>query len=183
MWTENNHASCARCSGQQVGRAMESERLSLEDVDLAEFLPPILEAVRPIAPRTFTLAGAPHVTAHVDRRQLRGAITGLLDNAIHATSERDGVSLGATLDDASGDVAIAVEDAGPGIPAAQRESALQRFSRPGARDEDGSGLGLAIAKAVALAHGGTIRIDQSPTLGGARVVLILPRSAVRSGVG
>ena len=42
-----------------LGRAMESERLVLEDVDLAEFLPPILDAVRPISSRAFTSA-TPH---------------------------------------------------------------------------------------------------------------------------
>ena len=161
-----------------LGRAMESDRFVLEDVALAEFLPPLVDSVRPLAPRTLSLGAVASVTIHADRHQLRGAVTGLLDNAIHATPTGARIELSASRDSTAGTVAIVVEDAGPGIPAAQRESVLQRFSRPGARDEDGSGLGLAIAKAVAIAHGGEITIGQSATLGGARVAIVLPAAAV-----
>ncbi len=74
-----------------------------------------------------------------------------------------------------GMIAIHVDDDGPGIAPADRERVLQRFERlDQARDRDagGSGLGLAVAADVAAAHGGTVRIDDSP-LGGARVTLTL----------
>jgi len=164
-----------------LGHAMEADRLDPLDVDLREFLPPILDAVRVLAPRGFELGAVPEVTIHVDATQLRGALSNLLDNAVRATPPEGIVVLGAQLR-GSGEVAIDVEDGGTGIPAAQRGAVLERFSRPGARDEDGSGLGLAIAKAVALAHGGEIEIDQSPRLGGARVSIVLPASVVRTEV-
>jgi len=88
------------------------------------------------------------------------------------------VALGASLAPSSGGVRLEVEDSGTGIPAKERAAALERFSRPGARDEGGSGLGLAIARAVAIAHGGSISIDESPQLGGARVAIVLPASSV-----
>ena len=161
-----------------LGRAMEADRLVLEDVALKEFLPPILDSVRVLGPREYRLDEIPAVTVHVDATQLRGALSNLLDNAVRAAGEEGRVSLGSRrLGD--GGVAIYVDDSGPGIAAAERASALERFSRPGARDEGGSGLGLAIAKAVALAHGGTIDIDQSPALGGARVSILLPAQALR----
>ena len=118
------------------------------------------------------------MTVQVDRQQVRGAILNLVDNAIHATAEGGAVTFGATVDPSSGAVRLEVEDSGAGIPARERAAALERFSRPGARDEGGSGLGLAIARAVAIAHGGTISIDQSPQLGGARVAIVLPASSV-----
>jgi two-component system OmpR family sensor kinase len=82
--------------------------------------------------------------------------------------------LAAERDLDSGVLRVVVEDSGHGIPTREREAALQRFARPGARDAGGSGLGLAIAKAVAMAHGGSISIDQSPLLGGARVAIVIP---------
>jgi signal transduction histidine kinase len=159
-----------------LGRAMEPELLVTEDVSLPELLTVTLDGVHVLACRDFQLVAPPGIVLHVDRRQLRGALTNLLDNAIKATRDGDRIDLGATVD-ASGRVTIAVDDAGTGIPPAQREAVLQRFSRPGARDEDGSGLGLAIAKAVALAHHGEIEVGDSQ-LGGARVAIILPASAV-----
>src|SRR5487761_1925779 len=161
-----------------LGRAMEPDLLAREHVVLGDFLSSIIDAVSVIAPRRFELATFPELEIEVDREQLRGAIVNLLENSIHATSESQRISLGEMQDNETGEHEIVVEDEGPGIPRAARAAALQRFSRPGARDEDGSGLGLAIAKAVALAHGGSISLDQSDALGGARVSIILPTASI-----
>ena len=76
-------------------------------------------------------------------------------------------------------VRFRVEDDGPGIPADQREDALKAFSRlEPARNQNkgtGVGLGLAITADIARAHGGTLRLGQSPGLGGLRADLILAR--------
>jgi signal transduction histidine kinase len=64
--------------------------------------------------------------------------------------------------------AVVVDDDGPGIDAADRERVLRRFER--GAGSGGSGLGLAIAHQVATAHGGGVRIGDSP-LGGARVTI------------
>jgi two-component system osmolarity sensor histidine kinase EnvZ len=71
---------------------------------------------------------------------------------------------------------ICVDDDGPGIPPASREDAFRPFVRlDNARnlDETGTGLGLAIARDIAHAHGGEIRLDDSP-LGGLRAVVQIP---------
>ncbi|MEP2782731.1 MAG: ATP-binding protein [Pseudoruegeria sp.] len=76
-------------------------------------------------------------------------------------------------------VVFSVEDDGPGIAEDLRETALKPFARlDEARNQDrgsGVGLGLAIALDIARAHGGTLRLGQSETLGGLRVDLVLPR--------
>lgn len=107
-----------------------------------------------------------------DAEGLRRLVRNLGENAarhargriLFALAERDGW------------VHLTLDDDGRGIPPADRERVLERFVRldeARARDGGGSGLGLAIVAAVAAAHGGTVRIGESP-LGGARVELELP---------
>lgn len=107
-----------------------------------------------------------------DPELLAQVVRNLLANA-HRYGDR--VLLTATAGD--GRLTIAVEDDGPGIPVAERESVFDRFHRVGhARDRasGGSGLGLSIAKSIVEAHGGRISIGES-SLGGARVAFELPR--------
>jgi len=113
-----------------------------------------------------------------DCRLLLRAVNNLLGNAAKYGAGR--VLLSAARErrheGGSGDVVIAVDDDGPGIPAAERERVFEpfyRLDRSRDRASGGFGLGLAIAyKAVAL-HGGSLRAEESE-LGGARFVIRLP---------
>jgi len=76
-------------------------------------------------------------------------------------------------------VELTVSDQGPGIPAAERSRVFEPFTRlPGVQRDraGGSGLGLAIARRIAVAHDGTIAVDDAPG-GGARFVVSLPATA------
>ena len=67
-----------------------------------------------------------------------------------------------------------VRDTGNGINPNDHKRIFQRFARgANGRRSDGAGLGLAIVKAIALAHGGTIKVF-SRQMGGATFTLILP---------
>lgn len=73
-------------------------------------------------------------------------------------------------------VLINCDDDGPGIPVEEREKVFQPFYRLDAArnlDTPGVGLGLSIARDLIYAHGGDIRLDQSPH-GGLRVQITLP---------
>ena len=65
---------------------------------------------------------------------------------------------------------LEVADSGPGIPAADRERVLERFTRlEASRKSPGAGLGLSLVKAVAGLHGAALRLEDNEP--GLRVVL------------
>jgi signal transduction histidine kinase len=70
---------------------------------------------------------------------------------------------------------IAVDDEGPGVPAAEREKIFDRFYQSvGGRNVQnrGVGLGLAICREIVTAHGGAIWVQESTT-GGSSFRLLL----------
>jgi two-component system osmolarity sensor histidine kinase EnvZ len=73
-------------------------------------------------------------------------------------------------------VTVIIDDDGPGIPLEQREEVFRPFYRLDASRNlatGGVGLGLTIARDVVRAHGGEIRLEDSP-LGGLRARITLP---------
>ncbi len=102
------------------------------------------------------------------------AVANLVRNAVvhgHPTEPDEPARLVVTVEAGPGGVpTVTVDDNGPGIAVADRARVVERFER-GSR-APGSGLGLAIARQVAVAHGGSLVIDDSP-LGGARLTLRL----------
>jgi len=107
-----------------------------------------------------------------DARGLGTVLRNLGDNAARHARARVSFALAA----GNGTVALAVDDDGPGIPAADRERVLERFVRlddARTRDGGGNGLGLAIVAELVGAHGGHLDITAS-ALGGARVEVTLP---------
>jgi signal transduction histidine kinase len=67
-------------------------------------------------------------------------------------------------------------DSGPGIPEELRSRILEPFFTTKPRGK-GTGLGLAIVQRVVKEHGGSLAIDRSPLLGGARFSVRWPRDA------
>lgn len=116
--------------------------------------------------------GTAMVTGHADA--LRLLLRNLIENAIKYAPAGGRIEVGVLAGEAAGRVALVVEDSGPGIPEAERTRVLDRFYRLPDAPSTGSGLGLAIAQSVAQMHGGALRLDASPTLGGLRVRLELP---------
>jgi two-component system, OmpR family, sensor histidine kinase MprB len=112
------------------------------------------------------------------RPRLERALANIIGNATKFAPEGAvRVSVSADADS----VQIAVEDSGPGIAPEDRAQVTERFWRsPTTRGLPGSGLGLAIVSDVAIECGGQLDIAQSRDLGGARIVLSLPRASADS---
>jgi two-component system OmpR family sensor kinase/two-component system sensor histidine kinase QseC len=92
----------------------------------------------------------------------------LADNAVRHSPRGARVELRVFAD--GGVPTLQVDDAGPGIPLADRERVFDRFYRRASDDEAGSGLGLAIVRSVASRHGATVSLADS-RLGGLRVTV------------
>ncbi len=164
-----------------LGRALEPDFLQVERLDLRTFLSDLFDAARVLADRDWHLSDVPDVVLEVDTAKLRGALLNLVDNAIKATERGDIIVISARRVGPRGDVALIIDDSGPGIPDDQRERVLERFGRLGGADREGSGLGLAIVTAVAEAHGGTFELARSD-LGGCRGTISLPGTLVSTDV-
>jgi signal transduction histidine kinase len=96
----------------------------------------------------------------------------LLDNACKYSPEGGTVTVSVAAERSR--IALTVDDAGPGIPEAERARIFDRFHR--ATDSTGgAGLGLAIADAIVRATGGQWRVGAAPA-GGARMTVSWPRA-------
>ena len=104
------------------------------------------------AGRTLVIEPANGLTVEGDRLRLEQALTNLVENAI----EHGGGPITIRVREDDGEVAIHVEDRGPGFAPDFVGRAFERFSRGDAsRGGDGTGLGLAIVEAIARAHRGS----------------------------
>jgi len=99
-------------------------------------------------------------------------VDNLLDNAIKYSPERGAVH--ADLRREGGHAVLRIADQGPGIAPELRERVFDRFFRDPRQAQGGSGLGLAIARAVAVQHGGEIRLDAVDAGVGLLVAVRLP---------
>jgi signal transduction histidine kinase len=157
-----------------VGRLLASSRLEFGNldcrpIDLGELVSDVATAAG-VAPEAIEALG--DVRASVDPTLVRRAVANLLDNArVHG-----GGAVAVRIERRARQVAIEVDDAGPGVPADRRADAFRAFvpSRAG-----GLGLGLALVSRIAVAHGGGAWITDRPGRG-ARVgftVELAPRAA------
>ncbi len=144
----------------------------------------------PVLQRRCDEAGASLVTrvedagaVRADPSRVRQILFNLVDNACKYAGEHAQVEVSATR--RNGSVVLAVDDDGPGVPAALRRSVFKAFDRGTLGPGDsvrGLGLGLSISLELAKSLDGRIHCLQSP-LGGARFELELPAENGNHGAG
>lgn len=103
-----------------------------------------------------------------DPRKIRQILINLVQNALEASAEDDGVELEVTAE--GNGCAIRVRDHGPGIDPAVRDRLFEVGATTKAR---GTGLGLVVARGLARQHGGELSLRDAEG-GGCEAVLELP---------
>ena len=130
-----------------------------------------VSAVSSKARHPITVAAPPSLIANVKPNAFRRLLTNLIANAARYAAD---VKVEAR--EADHHLTITVDDNGPGIPVHLRNEVFKPFVRldhARNQDETGTGLGLAIALDIARAHGGDVKLSDSP-LGGLRAVVEIP---------
>jgi two-component system, OmpR family, sensor kinase len=161
-------------------RADQDDFLRRRRIELRGYLVDLWETTTGSRSRQVMLGPVPDVVIDADPDRLAQALRNLIDNAIAHTAGPTGhVALSTELLPA-GHIRFTVTDDGPGIAADERERIFDRFHRTDVgrdRNNGGAGLGLAIVQAIAIAHGGTVRVAQSDL--GAQLELELPGCSPR----
>lgn len=146
-----------------VGRLLAQSRLEFgnldrRDLDLGELISDVATSAGIAADHIEAIGD---VRAKVDPTLVRRALANLIDNArLHG-----GGAIAVRATRRGGQVAIEVDDAGPGVPKDRRADAFRAFVPSSG---GGLGLGLALVSRIAVAHDGGAWIDDRPG-GGARV--------------
>jgi two-component system sensor histidine kinase RstB len=152
------------------GREMEATL-----VDCRAMAKRVIDALSPLHGHlAIVLADGPEVEALAEARYLQRALQNLVANACRHARSRVVIKVQAE----PRLVRIDVEDDGPGVPAGERQAIFKPFARlddSRTRSSGGYGLGLSIVQKVMTWHGGSVVVDDSPALGGARFTLLLPQ--------
>ena len=153
-----------------------------EAVDLSSVVTEAAAELEPVAgDHELSISAPPGMTVLGARDELHRLILNLMENALRHTDP--GTAVEAQVTRENGDVVLAVEDDGPGIPEEQHEKVFERFFR-GSSDRGGSsGLGLSIVRAVAESHQGTVGLVPPLDGRGARFVVRLPARERAAGAG
>jgi signal transduction histidine kinase len=114
-----------------------------------------------------------------DERRLTQVLLNIVGNAIKFT---DAGSVEIHASAVGDDFVIAVQDTGPGIPAADQARIFEDFQQIDnsiTRQKGGTGLGLSIARRLITAHGGRIGLRSTPGVGSTFTIFLPIRAADR----
>jgi two-component system OmpR family sensor kinase/two-component system sensor histidine kinase QseC len=138
---------------------------AMEALDLSELVRQAVVDTASLAQSrgtVFALEADAPVVVHGDRDALSSLVRNLADNAVRYAPARSTVLVRVSMAASDGRPVLTVDDAGPGIPAAERARVFDRFVRRSDGSQPGSGLGLAIVRAVAERHGAELELSDVP---------------------
>jgi signal transduction histidine kinase len=154
-------------------------RLSIQQVDLGQFLRESVESIGPDAKTRVEILDPPEdAPVAIDPQRVAQILRNLLDNALKFSPPETPVTLQGWID---GDVVtFAVTDRGNGILPEDLSSIFDRFHQVGevlTREREGAGLGLYITKRLVEAMEGSIEVRSEPGRGSTFTVLV-PKDGV-----
>jgi two-component system, OmpR family, sensor kinase len=134
--------------------------LRIANVDVDQLTRTAFAKAGALGERSWQLDATADITVRVDRQRLTQALLQLADNAVKHTDRGSEIGIGSAVE--GGLVRIWVRDTGDGVPLADQALIFERFGRGPVRPGDeGFGLGLSIVKAIAEAHGGTVKVTDA----------------------
>jgi signal transduction histidine kinase len=155
--------------------------LHLEEAALGELVTRAVAAHQAGGPEVPVVLGpgVEGAVVRVDKRRLGQIVANLLENA----KRYGGGPVRVTVEAGRNVARIGVEDAGPGVPPAERTAVFERFFRGSASGQrrgggQGSGLGLSLVAEHARLHGGRVWVEDGPGGVGARFVIELPMAVL-----
>jgi K+-sensing histidine kinase KdpD len=130
--------------------------------------------------RTLVTHFPEHVSsAPFDAVLIEQVLVNLIENAVRYTPSGTPIEIAIRATEA--ETSVEVADRGPGIPEHEREPIFRKFYRGKPREGDGGvGLGLTISRAIVLAHGGRLWVEDRPG-GGAAFKFTLPHDHAPTG--
>jgi signal transduction histidine kinase len=149
--------------------------LEVDHIGLIEFLTRVAEQVDDSSVPVVHDPDIADLVVEVDKRRLSRVVTNLLQNASNYAGGATEIMVSKVGDG----IEIAVQDRGPGVPLAERQTIFDRFARgaEGGRRGygTGTGLGLALVAEHVRLHGGRVRVtDRGDGEAGACFVVELP---------
>lgn len=152
-----------------------SPKLEIEKIKLKEIVAQVVNETNALgrAAEVMAVDIPEKLVVLADRRYLHRVLQNLAGNATRYANSKIVISAGIEKNTAF----IAVEDDGPGIPEKDREKVFLPFARlddSRTRASGGYGLGLSIVSRIAFWFNGTMKVDKSPQLGGARFSMRWP---------
>ena len=112
----------------------------------------------------------------INAMALREMAVNIIDNAVRYTQARGVVTV--TVESSPRQVALRVQDNGPGVPAKALDKLFQRFYRADERHPNGSGLGLAIVRELASQYGGKVWAESGHGGQGLVIQLVFPAAGM-----
>jgi two-component system sensor histidine kinase KdpD len=157
----------------RAGALVPSKQPMLVEEVIGSVLQRMRRSLEAVVVRTTIRPELPPVDA--DPVQLGQALSNIIENAIRFSPRGSEIHITAARWRSA--VQVRVTDQGPGIPPPDRDRVFEEFYRRDAGGgRGGTGLGLAIARAVLVAHGGTIWASAAPG-GGTAISFELPIAA------
>lgn len=139
----------------------------LENRDVCSFMEEVIEKAAALLEKTGTTVrySGPKspVICPVDSEKLERSVLNLLSNAAKFAQEKKAITV--TLCKKGNRLFLSVENEGAQIPMQVRENLFSRYQREPSLEDSrwGIGLGLSIVRNTAIAHNGTLLLENTPT--------------------
>ncbi len=135
----------------------------LETISVNELLAELCSMVQGAGDRTLKIEAPLDIWVEGDRQRLKQVLMNLIDNALNYSASPQPVII--RVEQHQGQVAIAVQDFGCGIPLQHQSRIFDRFYRVDearARSTGGCGLGLSLVKTLVDGMGGRVSLASKP---------------------